>query len=365
MEINKVTYGTSTLVDLTSDTVTPETLASGITAHAANGEIITGILSTTTKWGDISGTLSNQIDLQTALNTKANIIDLGTMASVDDAPNNNKQYARQNGAWTEVTGGGGSGVPAGGLTGQVLAKASDDDGDAVWCWPGRYPSDKWYLPDGIQESQVLAAYQFVNRNSEAEALININNGEEYVLTKSGSVTWNAEKGFYIPPAQAKAGLNNATLVTLANNVLGAAFGFSDSSIETGSFRIGGIGLNTYRRLLLTDATSGPSYIKAPTINYSTSSTSLYCSSGLISSGVLACNFSVPNEMYIDGVYQSLSSKGNMDSNTPNNTVIGQANTTTTRSFYVQAVVFYTTRLSAAQHLQLANNINTLRQEALS
>lgn len=42
MAINKVVYGSNTLVDLTSDTVTPQTLAAGATAHAANGEIITG-----------------------------------------------------------------------------------------------------------------------------------------------------------------------------------------------------------------------------------------------------------------------------------------------------------------------------------
>lgn len=34
--------------------------------------------------------------------------------------------------WAPPASGGGSGVPAGGLTGQVLAKASDTDGDATW-----------------------------------------------------------------------------------------------------------------------------------------------------------------------------------------------------------------------------------------
>ena len=43
MAINKVIYGNETLLDLTNDTVTPETLEEGVTAHAANGEIITGI----------------------------------------------------------------------------------------------------------------------------------------------------------------------------------------------------------------------------------------------------------------------------------------------------------------------------------
>lgn len=44
MAINKVVYGGDTLVDLTSDTVTPETLAKGYTAHGADGEPIVGTM---------------------------------------------------------------------------------------------------------------------------------------------------------------------------------------------------------------------------------------------------------------------------------------------------------------------------------
>ena len=42
MGINKVVYGNQTLVDLTEDTVTPETLLLGETAHDASGELIVG-----------------------------------------------------------------------------------------------------------------------------------------------------------------------------------------------------------------------------------------------------------------------------------------------------------------------------------
>lgn len=42
--INKVVLGSYTVLDLTSDTVTPETLLVGTTAHNAKGEIITGTL---------------------------------------------------------------------------------------------------------------------------------------------------------------------------------------------------------------------------------------------------------------------------------------------------------------------------------
>lgn len=42
MAVNQVIYGGETLIDLTGDSVSPETLEYGVTAHAANGERITG-----------------------------------------------------------------------------------------------------------------------------------------------------------------------------------------------------------------------------------------------------------------------------------------------------------------------------------
>ena len=66
-------------------------------------------------WGDITGTLSNQTDLQAALNLKANnsaisavgktgqYNDLvGKPSIIPEAPNDGKQYARKNLGWTEV-----------------------------------------------------------------------------------------------------------------------------------------------------------------------------------------------------------------------------------------------------------------------
>lgn len=42
--VNKVVYGGRTLIDLTADTVTPETLMAGRTCHASDGSVITGTL---------------------------------------------------------------------------------------------------------------------------------------------------------------------------------------------------------------------------------------------------------------------------------------------------------------------------------
>lgn len=144
--INQVIYGTSTLIDLTNDTVTPERMYKGIKAHMADGSTTTGtaevtventrlimpegfigLISTTSDehtpipeaivisktithdgtyyaasdnadgynpivvnvggggsgtnvWGEITGTLSDQTDLQNALNAKADTANLGDLA---------------------------------------------------------------------------------------------------------------------------------------------------------------------------------------------------------------------------------------------------------------------------------------------
>lgn len=52
--INKVVLGSDTVLDLTSDTVTPETLLVGTTAHNAAGETITGTLTPCTVYSAYS-----------------------------------------------------------------------------------------------------------------------------------------------------------------------------------------------------------------------------------------------------------------------------------------------------------------------
>lgn len=42
MGVSKVEYGGNTLVDLTSDTVTSDTMLSGYTAHDKAGNVVTG-----------------------------------------------------------------------------------------------------------------------------------------------------------------------------------------------------------------------------------------------------------------------------------------------------------------------------------
>ena len=60
MAINKVVYGGRTLIDLTSDTVTAEQLAQGVTAHDKAGEPITG---TSTKDVDSTDATASEAEI--------------------------------------------------------------------------------------------------------------------------------------------------------------------------------------------------------------------------------------------------------------------------------------------------------------
>ena len=54
MAVNKVVYGHNVLVDLTADTVTPDTMLVGATAHNAAGEKITGTVDLSAKQDKIT-----------------------------------------------------------------------------------------------------------------------------------------------------------------------------------------------------------------------------------------------------------------------------------------------------------------------
>lgn len=61
MNVNKVVYNGNTLVDLTGDTVTADNLASGVTAHAADGSSVTGLLPKVEIDSELSSTSTNPV----------------------------------------------------------------------------------------------------------------------------------------------------------------------------------------------------------------------------------------------------------------------------------------------------------------
>lgn len=84
MSVNKVTYDGKTLIDLTGDTVTADTLLAGATAHNAAGQAITGTAVIPTKVSqlendsgyvsaaELAADLAEKLDKITAVNTVFN-----------------------------------------------------------------------------------------------------------------------------------------------------------------------------------------------------------------------------------------------------------------------------------------------------
>lgn len=78
MPVNKVVFGGQTLIDLTGDTVTPDTLAVGTTAHDKTGAQITGIMESggSEKYGATVDTFLGDINASGVLQTPTAQTDL-------------------------------------------------------------------------------------------------------------------------------------------------------------------------------------------------------------------------------------------------------------------------------------------------
>lgn len=229
-----------------------------------------------------------------------------------------------------------------------------------------YSPRAWWLPGGITEDQVLVAYQFVGRRNEEEALLNINNGTTYELTKSGTdVTWSAEQGFYIP-GKWNTGLNNSVVNSLTrDNVYAAAFGYNNGA-TSGNYLSGGLGYDNYTGLHLRGmygsgtALYGLNY---PCI-YRKSNSRVYISASAKSEGVLGGNWSDASaSLWRDGAELAVtydSEKWMKDG--LNGQTFGQinwANKNQYVAFGMTAAVMFTRMLTAEEHLELAISIKAL------
>lgn len=276
-------------------------------------------------------------------------------------------------------------IPDGGTKGQILAKNSDSNGDVGWYSPGNTPSSAWYLPQGIQEYHVMAAYQFVGRNLESQALVNVNHGMPLTLTKSSSsVTWSSEKGFFIP-ATANEGLINDILKESYANIYSVAFGYSGLRTGQGDDQssyqnkgAGGFVANEKRYLTLRGIKSNNTYLNYPTMNESFNSLkAMYASAYYdadptegtpaesVSKGVLACDWQTPQSRF----YKNLAWYPNpgtdvtvvdYSSRIASPTLLfGQFQTVNFVSYYVTALVIYNISLTYDQHQELCENIIAL------
>lgn len=95
MANNKIVYYGETLIDLTADTVTPETLADGITAHNKSGELITGTNKKDCDTSDATAAVSEILTDKTAYVRGAKVT--GTM------PNNGAVTGEITSAETDYT----------------------------------------------------------------------------------------------------------------------------------------------------------------------------------------------------------------------------------------------------------------------
>ena len=276
-----------------------------------------------------------------------------------------------------------SGIPTGGTTGQVLTKKSEADGDVGWYTPGSTPTgNDWYLPTGLLESNVIAAYKFVGQESEASALTNVNNGTSYLLTKSTGITWSSANGFYIP-ATAGVGLYNASLNEQTASVRSAVFsyhGYSMISPDDREVYMPGMYMKTANAL--SDASNWDNR-KALAINWIGDKTvyGIFAGTGnsetagalagarnssQYSAGVLGCNYNGYGDvsLYYNGAGLSGTSASNYLSGASSTTItLGQLDYGLYNTpYYVKAFVLFNTVLTAAQHLELYNSINALGSE---
>lgn len=79
MAINKIIYGGETLIDLTSDTVTPEKLLKGASCHDKSGEVIQGTCDYDSNTSDATATASEILNDETAYVAGNKIV--GTMVN--------------------------------------------------------------------------------------------------------------------------------------------------------------------------------------------------------------------------------------------------------------------------------------------
>lgn len=88
MAVNKVIYGNTTLVDLTSDTVTADNMAAGVRATGADGTKIVGLLPKVAIDNELSLTSTNPVQNKAITAALSNLdIDIATNDEIDNALN--------------------------------------------------------------------------------------------------------------------------------------------------------------------------------------------------------------------------------------------------------------------------------------
>ena len=265
-----------------------------------------------------------------------------------------------------------AGIPSGGTIGQVLAKNSNESGSVGWYDMNDLPKSKWYLPAGISESQVIAAFLFGGAKSETAALRSVNSGSVYTLDKNLNPAWDSQKGFNVQGAK---GLKNDSLANLYQSMVTVVICFSD--VNTSDIKPCYL-FNPHRSIKAIGATvsgadgerwNAPGFKISTTGGESYDETFAYISnSGAVSQGVLAVDFS-RNILYIDGIGRVCISR-NVDyfgmyesgfiAGGVGNDGTGLLDVNQHKSAFIHSMIFFNTSLSADMHVSLATEIKRMR-----
>jgi len=216
----------------------------------------------------------------------------------------------------------------------------------------------WWLPSGISESDVLAAYQFKDAISETYSYYNLVNSSAYLLSKNNAgVTWTIDKGVFIPAIRA------AGLTGFNQGYVTCAIRFSDVDVNANTE----IGLtspidNYYLMAKIANGyTTSIVYYKVPGFH---KDANRYRSNESMSSGVLGYTWSL-GKLYQNGQLKSTTTIALSGSSTKYPVSIGNATAQgtpadrTMGTVYIQAAVFYNVALSDAQHVELAEKMNAI------
>ena len=221
----------------------------------------------------------------------------------------------------------------------------------------------WWLPRGISESDVLAAYQFKDAISETYSFYNLVNSSAYLLSKNNaSITWTIDKGVFIPA------IWEAGLTGFNQGYVSCAIRFSDVDVNANTE----IGLTSpidgYYLFAKTAVGPNPAtYYKTPGFSNATGDNqSASRSNEPMGSGVLGYTRSL-SKLYQNGQLKSLTTYTWSGAIWPSvaGVSIGQATrvpnggSRNAGTVYIQAAVFYNVALSDAQHLELAEKMNAI------
>lgn len=128
MAVNKIIYNGETLVDLTSDTVTADDLAAGVTATGADGKPLVGLLPKVTIDAELSLFSTNPVQNKTITAALSNLnIDIATNDEIDNALNvaGSGDLPTTGGIVPIAMGGTGATTTAGARTNLVVSATAD------------------------------------------------------------------------------------------------------------------------------------------------------------------------------------------------------------------------------------------------